>query len=227
MMTPYQDDYVTLYHADCREVERPKFSVVVTDPPYNVGYHYATYTDAMPQPEYQRWLAELTESPSIVIHYMEDLVNLSIWHGRAPNKVVAWVYPSNTMRQWRGVAWFGITPDLTRVTQEYRNPKDRRIAERIMAGYEARAYDWWEIDQVKNVSDQKTGHPCQIPLTLMQRALKVTLPRVEHLEVYDPFAGSGTTLRAAKDLGIRAVGVEMDERYCEIIANRLAQEVLL
>lgn len=66
------------------------------------------------------------------------------------------------------------------------------------------------------------GHPTQKPVALMRRLLL----RTGGHSFLDPFAGSGSTLRAAKDLGFRAVGVEVDERYCEIAAKRCAQEVL-
>ncbi|KPL08935.1 hypothetical protein AMJ85_07475 [candidate division BRC1 bacterium SM23_51] len=65
------------------------------------------------------------------------------------------------------------------------------------------------------------AHPTQKPLPLMRWCLQKT----EGL-VLDPYMGSGTTLRAAKDLGRKAIGIEIEERYCEIAAKRLAQEVL-
>jgi DNA modification methylase len=136
---------------------------------------------------------------------------------KIPERVVAWVYPSNTPRQHRSIAWFDCKPDFRKDGQDYRNPTDPRIAKRIADGKRARLYDWWEINQVKNVSSEKTEHPCQIPTALMERIIRVTSPKM----VFDPFAGSGTTLLAAANLGVPAVGIEMSERYCEIIATRL------
>jgi DNA modification methylase len=67
-------------------------------------------------------------------------------------------------------------------------------------------------------------HPTQKPLELMRWCVEhYSKP---HDTILDPFMGSGTTLRAAKDLGRQAIGIEIEEKYCEIAARRLSQEVL-
>jgi site-specific DNA-methyltransferase (adenine-specific) len=67
-------------------------------------------------------------------------------------------------------------------------------------------------------------HPTQKPLPLMRWCIQQAPDDV--VTVLDPFLGSGTTLRACKDLGRRGIGIEIEERYCEIAANRLRQEIL-
>ena len=66
-------------------------------------------------------------------------------------------------------------------------------------------------------------HPTQKPLDVIKWAIRLA---PEHETIVDPFMGSGTTLRAAKELGCKAIGVEKEEKYCEIAARRLQQEVL-
>lgn len=229
----YQAAGITVYHGDAREI-MPGLppGLVVTDPPYNVGYAYDLYTDRLTPGDYRGLLAAALRLPCVVLHYAEGLFEVASVLGEPPQKVVAWVYHSMNHRQWRALGWFGIKPDFGREGQDYRNPTDRRIRERIANGEEARLYDWWLVEQVKNVSEEKTGryhwkpdngHPCQIPLPVMRRAINIT---PHDGPVIDPFCGSGTTLRAAKDLGREAIGIDSSEAYCEIAARRLSQEVL-
>ena len=220
----YQDHLVKIYNADSREL-MPKLprGLVVTDPPYNVGYHYEGYADNLDVEEYQAMLRETCPMPCVILHYAEDLCAMAWTLEELPEKMVAWVYPSNTARQWRGIAWWGCKPDFTRDGQAYKNPTDKRIAERIAAGKQCRLYDWWEINQVKNVGEQKTEHPCQIPEEVMTRIIKITDCKL----VIDPFCGSGTTLVAAKRLGIPAIGIERNLKYCQIAASRVATEMAL
>ena len=72
--------------------------------------------------------------------------------------------------------------------------------------------------------NEERWHPTQKPLAVIKWAIAQAPDDVR--SVFDPYMGSGTTLRAAKDMGLTAVGIEREERYCEIAAKRLSQEVL-
>ena len=75
----------------------------------------------------------------------------------------------------------------------------------------------------KTEQPEKNGHPCPKPINAWKSIMCNS--SLEGHTILDPFMGSGTTLRAAKDLGRKAIGIEIDEKYCEIAAKRMAQEV--
>jgi DNA modification methylase len=94
---------------------------------------------------------------------------------------------------------------MTKVTQPYKNPTDKRIAKRIEEGKACKLYDWWEVNQVKNVSKRDNPHPCPIPYEIAERIILLTTNEGDL--VCDPFAGSGTVLLAAKNLNRRYLGL--------------------
>ena len=198
--------------------------VIVTDPPFNIGYRYDGFKDRRDEGEYYRDLASLFGyGPVVMVHYPEALHRLSIEVGSAPDRVMSWVYNSNTMRQHRDIAFWGVEPDPDRVKRPYYSMKDKRCRELMEKTGGARSYDWGYVDQVKNKSKEKTAHPCQMPVDVMRWIVGVIPEDASHGTIIDPFAGSGTTGVACVMGGRDFSGIEMSEKYFEIAEKRLQQ----
>lgn len=245
-MTPYWRDEahdLAIYHGDCLEAMPAlgrEFDLCLTDPPYNVGYNYATHDDRMPVDEYRAWQLAVAEAVAEVtapvadfwyLHYPEFAAYMfaavpeaTSWEAR---EWVTWVYHTHTggsplRKASRAWCWFAKAGGREATfTQSYRNPTDRRVAALLEANRQPSAYDWWQYEQVKNVNHEKTEHPCQVPIAMVERICG----GMDCGTVLDPFLGSGTTLVACYRRGRSGVGIEISEEYCELAARRLEQEM--
>jgi DNA modification methylase len=213
----YEDDLVTLYHGDCREVtEWLAADVLVTDPPYGVAWK-ARFGDARKGTRTQAFednvitsdtdatcrdeiLAMWGDRPAIAfgswrIDRPVGVHALLIWHkdGAFSGPLNAPFFTNHEEMYVIGKAeWRKSSPPLRSVltTSEHRSSATREI-----------------------------GHPTPKPIGVMEALIDRCPPGT----IGDPFAGSGSTLLAARNLGRRVIGVEVEERYCELAANRLAQ----
>lgn len=213
-----EEKIIEVINKDFRDCIVPK-GLTITDPPYNQGYAYNQYKDRMSEDDYIELLSHIP-TPCVIIHYPEETINLLPKAIKSKcEQVVCWVYNSNTGKQSRLISWWGCKPDFRKVRQPYKNLNDKRIQKRIAEGKTgAKLYDWWNINQVKNVSKEKTAHPCQIPEELISKIIRTTAE--ENQLIIDVFAGSGTTGAVAQSLGYDSICYEVDEKYCEIIKNR-------
>ena len=198
----YADDFVTLYHADARDLNL-RSDVVVTDPPYGLGIAYGSFTDDDALVKDAAGVVTRLIDSAVVVMVTPGLKNL--WAYPQPTAVGCWHIPGNPGRgfPWSNPEWEPIlvyTKRLLGGSSVFRAP----ITNQAGVG----------------------SHPCPKPLTLMRKLVATATKNHPSDVVLDPFAGSGTTLRAAKDLGIRAIGIEIEERFCEIAAERMGQEVL-
>jgi site-specific DNA-methyltransferase (adenine-specific) len=228
----YSDDAVTIYHGDSREI-LPTLTAdaIITDPPYGTG-SYPTDRDPLTTDDL---LALIGMARFVAVFgWPEHLVRLCAQASVIPDEWVTW-WPTNA-RAGRGFNRTGLIREVECVaafgTAEWGRLRQQRVqTTTTMPGEglrgmpqtdQARQGDVWR-DEVPNANPNQPPrlHPNQKPIGVMRRLVTIT-----DGTVLDPFAGSGTTLRAAKDLGRRAVGIELDERFCEIAANRLGQEVL-
>jgi site-specific DNA-methyltransferase (adenine-specific) len=200
----YQDDHVTLYHGDCLEVVpllRP-VDLLLTDPPYGIaaiwqgGRGHGWGKTKTEQTVRNQWDIAAPSADSIGL-LLSKAKEAVIWGGN--------YFTLPPSRGW--LVWNKPERNFT-------------LAEAELA--------WTSRDMVIRVcdlprSDVGREHPTQKPLRLMQWCLSF-FPNAQ--TVLDPYCGSGTTLVAAKALGRRAVGIELEERYCEVAAKRLLQDVL-
>lgn len=221
MSAPYYvDDSVTLWHGDCREVtDWLAADVLVTDPPYGIGWRKGAWagehnpaanegilgdadTDARDVA-----LARWGERPALVFGSLRATYPAG-WHrmlvfGKPTvgsglfGQRVPW------LANWEPIFVCGLWPDQT----------PRRSAILSTSSAAASGYSGYTT---------RAGHSHAKPLDVMEQLIDACPPGV----IADPFAGSGSTLVAARNLGRKAIGVELEERYCEVIARRLAQDVL-
>jgi site-specific DNA-methyltransferase (adenine-specific) len=202
----YSDDYVTLYHGDSREIlpTLPQADLCLTDPPYGIaGIWKGGFSSK------HGWGKASTEAGV-----------RNEWDGAAPDAdLLALVLSSGRDAVIWGGNYFPLPP--SRGWLIWNKPeRNFSLAEAELA--------WTTRDMVIRVADLPRSepgrqHPTQKPVALMNFCLKF-FPKAK--TVIDPFAGSGTTLVAAKGAGLKVVGIEAHEQYCEIIAKRCAQDVL-
>jgi site-specific DNA-methyltransferase (adenine-specific) len=209
MIEPYySQDGITLYCAKAEEVlpQLPEQSVdlIVTDPPYGVGYHYDKHDDTRGK-EYERWVREMfPELRRVAKVVMITTGMFNLWLYPKPTWVMCWAKPGSTRRsglggfnEWEPVLVYG----------------KRRIYN-----------DFKYLPDCANHSKDTGNHPCPKPLRMV--SWLVSEGSDSGALVLDPFAGSGTTLVAAKRLGRRAIGIEISEAYCKIAVQRLSQKEL-
>ena len=201
-----------LWLGDCRDIlpTLPKVDAVITDPPYGIGFRYASHVD-LPD-DYSSLLAPLCGRPLALLQYPEEMMRLVVPTLGPPDECLAWVYPSNLPRQFRIWGLWNISAHFGDVKQPARNPECAKVK-----SLEVASYDWWEQPQVKGNGYEKTEHPCQIPVSSVERVIRLTRAK----SVADPFMGSGTTAIACHRLGLPFIGIEKDPSYFDIACRRI------
>lgn len=207
----YYDSAVTIYHGDCRNILQDigDFDLMLTDPPCGIGenaHRIKSRTKLAKTTDYGSfdWDKEPV-SKELLDSCRERAKQSIIWGGN-----YFWLPPS---RGW--LVWDKLNSG---------NFADCELAwTNLKISVRKFAFRWNGMIRAGEARGVKRVHPTQKPVELMRWCLQFA---PEAKTILDPFAGSGTTGRAAKDLNRKAVLIELEERYCEAAAKRMAQEVL-
>lgn len=188
-------------------------TLIVTDPPYNVGWKYDTYKDKVSDEDYTNLFKPFKGYKLVVIHYIEDIIKYIVPTMGVPTKCVQWIYNSNMPRQHRTIAWFNCKPNFNKLTQAPKNINDKRV------NSEVRLYDWWHINLVKNVSKEKQDYANQIPEKVIGNIINLTAQ--DNDVIFDPFMGSGTTPCVAHKLGYNYLATDISQKAYNITEKRI------
>lgn len=210
---PYwTDGQSVLYHGDCREIVPllPRFDLLLTDPPYGLNCSINTAKETITGDKdtslRDEILTRLEGMPSVVFG------SPKVRRPRSVGAVLIWDKGELTGMGNLNFPWKPTHEEIYITGDGFKS--GRRIGS--VLSYHARP-SW-----AKHPNSLEGLHPTEKPLALIIHLLQCSPAGT----VLDPFAGSGTTGRACKDLGRACTMIEYEERYCEVIAQRMSQEVL-
>ena len=214
----YSDDLVTLYHGDCLEIDEwPKADVLVTDPPYGItagrlGSHQwkqQVHADVdWDRIELRDWALDLWgDRPRAVFGSPKN------WQSAPEYRGVPLIWDKGDSPRMGDHTWpFGSTYELIWLRGNgWKGHRRSSVIRQVPP------------DNARTALTRTIDHPTPKPVALMEVLISYAPPGV----IADPFAGSGSTLVAAVNQGRKAIGVELEERYCEIIARRLSNQTMV
>jgi len=203
--SPYYDEGgIAIYHGDSRKiVPHLDVNVIVTDPPYGMSYRSKRSETVLGDKDTalrDSMLESWGDRPALVF---------GTWRAGRPQCRALLVWDK------------GDSPGMGDTSLPW-GPSHEEIYVRGKGWVGRRQASVLRFDGLSSQSVDRPDHPTPKPVALMRHLLERCPPGV----ILDPFMGSGTTLVAAKELGRKAIGIELEERYCELAVQRLAQEVL-
>lgn len=216
MQPYYSDKYVQIFHGDCREVlpSLEPVDLVLTDPPYGIDIASAGKVGGSVLAANTAHIASDWDSERLSM----DTIKLILQAGKqrmifGGNYIADLLPPSSCWLIWNKRAGYPSNnfADCELIWTSLKKP--------------SRIYDyfWQGMLQQDMKNKEQHYHPTQKPVSLMKWC---ALQADNVSTILDPFMGSGTTLRAAKDLGYCSVGIDLEEKYCEVAARRCQQEVM-
>ena len=221
----YQDDAVTIYHGDCREMllELPKVDLVLTDPPYGTGgrdgstHRTGTTGDYL---SYDAFVWATKQDSNLLFKATREGTHAYVFSDWRRYKDVQIAYEVSGWELRALIVWAkgNGMGEYWRSSHEFILFFTKRKPRKLEHG------NCMNVIHEKKVAPTKRHHPLEKPIRLIQQLVVASSKDGEI--ILDPFMGSGSTLVAAKDLNRKAIGVEIEEKYCEIAATRMMQEVL-